>query len=176
MNSIPSHSSLHALANEQEWWFAASECHGILSALVALTHQNGWRDILFAGNAPTSAAFIPAWCDNLDAALASPELAYRLLLPEDGNCRDRAQALVQWTEGFLLAVHYLQRTHDLRLDAEEQAFIEDLQQLATLDSDLADDEDNLRQLTDLEEHCRMGVLMLHATQRKPSHPPGHTLH
>lgn len=165
MNSTPDYATLHEQISEQEWWFAASEVHGILSALIALNHSEAWPDMLFADQPPPAAIFFPAFCDELDRTLAANDFNYTLLLPENASCAERAEALVQWTEGFLLAAGYCQRHFAPQLDAEAQGFLDDLAQIATLDTDIGESESHDAELTDLEEHCRLGVMMLYAATR-----------
>ena len=176
MNSIPDHASLGDLITEQEWWFAASEWHGMVSALIALNHTHAWPDMLFSGHAPEAAAFIAPACVALEATLADDDLRYALLLPEDGDSATRAQALVEWVQGFLLAVNYLKRHQPSLLDADGQGFIDDLQAISTLDTDIDDSEETASELTELEEHCRMGVLMLYATAHRAARSDKEHLH
>lgn len=165
MNATFDYAMLRDHIDEEGWWFAASEVHGILSALVALNHADAWREMLFAGRPPASADFFAPFCKDLEAVLASDDLAYALLLPEEGSCAARAEALVQWAEGFLLAVHFCKQHFAVSLDAQAQGFVTDVTEIATLDTDVGEDEESQTALTDVEEHCRLGVMMLYAASR-----------
>lgn len=165
VNATPDYDSLHAEILREEWWFAASEVHGMISALIALNCADAWADVLFGETAPPAAAFFPDFCRQLDEILAANDFNYALLLPEEGTLGARAEALVQWAEGFLLAARYCKHHFDVVPDGEGQIFLDDVAQIAALDSDIADDEDNRAHLTDLEEHCRLGVIMLYASAR-----------
>lgn len=168
MNATPDYDTLREEIHNREWWFAASEVHGILSALIALNHADAWQDMLFADHPPPAAVFFPDFCTALDDVLAGHDFGYALLLPEEGTCAERADALVQWVEGFLLAANYCKRRFALTVDAQVQGFLDDLAQIATLDTDIADDEDSQTALTNLEEHCRLGVMMVYAASRSAS--------
>lgn len=164
--------TLHEHICRQEWWFAAAELHGILSALAALNRNEAWRDILFAGKAPPAAAHFPGICAELDRTLSANDFGYTLLLPENAAPAARAEALVQWAEGFLLAADYCRRTFALTLDDDAESYLGDLAQIATLDTAIPDSEEAQTELTDLEEHCRLGVIMLYAAARgKAAKPP-----
>ncbi|MDO5091169.1 MAG: UPF0149 family protein [Cardiobacteriaceae bacterium] len=172
MNSPENHAALQNLVEQHEWWFTASEAHGILSALVAFHHADAAPALL--GDAASVGDWLPALLRRLDEALSGDELAYQLWLPENADSAQRAEALVQWTLGFLLATNYCERNFALKLDSEAQDFVNDLQAISQLDTDIDDSEDNQAELTDLEEHCRMGALLLYATSRtRPQNTPTH---
>ena len=103
----------------------------------------------------------------IEETLAADALAYQLLLPEDGALAARAEALAAWAQGFTVAVHWLHPA----LDEDARAFLADLEEIGKLDYDLEDNEDNRRQLISLEEHCRMGALLIYAEcHQKPERP------
>ena len=102
----------------------------------------------------------------IEEALAGDALAYQLLLPEDGEFAARAEALAAWAQGFNLAIHWLQPT----LDDDARAFLADLAEIGKLDYNLDDNEENRRQLTSLEEHCRMGALLIYAECHRKEKP------
>jgi len=127
MTTQPHYDALEALIRERGWWFAASEAHGMQSALVACGSGARWPEILFAQG-------------EIDPLAA------------------RAEALVAWVQGFTVAAHWL----NPKLDDDCRAFLADLDEISKLDDRLADSEENRQMLTGLEEHCRMGALMLYA--------------
>ena len=146
MTAQPRYDALADLIAAREWWFAASEAHGILSALIACNHRLSLQ---------------------IEETLAADALAYQLLLPEDGALAARAEALAAWAQGFTVAVHWLHPA----LDEDARAFLADLEEIGKLDYDLEDNEDNRRQLISLEEHCRMGALLIYAEcHQKPEKP------
>ena len=172
MNSISDHSSLQNLIDQHEWWFGASEAHGILSALVAFNHADAATTLL--GNQAANGKWLPLFCRHLDEALSGEELAYQLLLPDGDDNAKYAESLVQWVQGFLLATGYCQRTFSLHLDEEAQDFMNDLKAISQLDTDIDDSEDNQAELAELVEHCRMGALLLYAASR--TRPENSTMH
>ena len=169
MTTQPRYDALAALIAAREWWFGASEVQGILSALVACNQGRRWAEILFAqGEIDTIAheAF-DRLSLQIEEALAADALSYQLLLPEDGTLAARAEALAAWAQGFAVAIHWLQP----KLEDDARAFLADLEEIGKLDCDLDDSEENRRQLTSLEEHCRMGALLIYTENHKPQEKP-----
>ena len=169
MTAQPRYDALADLIAAREWWFAASEAHGILSALVACNHGGRWPEILFAKGEVDAIAHeaFDRFSLQIEETLAAEALAYQLLLPEDGALAARAEALAAWAQGFTVAVHWLHPA----LDDDARAFLADLEEIGKLDYDLEDNEDNRRQLISLEEHCRMGALLIYAEcHQKPERP------
>ena len=143
MTTQPHYDALEALIRERGWWFAASEAHGMQSALVACGSGARWPEILFAQGEVDALAreAFDRLAAQIEETLAGEALDYQLLLPEEGTLAARAEALVAWVQGFTVAAHWLN---------------------PKLDDRLADSEENRQMLTGLEEHCRMGALMLYA--------------
>ncbi len=169
MTTQPRYDALAALIATREWWFGASEVQGILSALVACNQGGRWAEILFAqGEIDTIAheAF-DRLSRQIEETLAADALSYQLLLPEDGTLAARAEALAAWAQGFTVAIHWLQP----ELEDDARAFLVDLEEIGKLDYDLDDNEENRRQLTSLEEHCRMGALLIYTENHKPQEKP-----
>ena len=169
MTTQPRYDALAALIATREWWFGASEVQGILSALVACNQGGRWAEILFAQGEIDSIAHeaFDRLSRQIEETLAADALSYQLLLPEDGTLAARAEALAAWAQGFTVAIHWLQP----ELEDDARAFLVDLEEIGKLDYDLDDNEENRRQLTSLEEHCRMGALLIYTECHKPQEKP-----
>ena len=169
MTTQPRYDALAALIATREWWFGASEVQGILSALVACNQGGRWAEILFAQGEIDSIAHeaFDRLSLQIEETLAADALSYQLLLPEDGTLAARAEALAAWAQGFAVAIHWLQP----KLEDDARAFLADLEEIGKLDCDLDDSEENRRQLTSLEEHCRMGALLIYTENHKPQEKP-----
>ncbi len=169
MTTQPRYDALAALIATREWWFGASEVQGILSALVACNQGGRWAEILFAQGEIDSIAHeaFDRLSRQIEETLAADALSYQLLLPEDGTLAARAEALAAWAQGFTVAIHWLQP----ELEDDARAFLADLEEIGKLDYDLDDNEENRRQLTSLEEHCRMGALLIYTENHKPQEKP-----
>lgn len=158
--------ALNTLITRSNWWFSPSELHGILSALSGVNRAADWSAIIALGNDTTATHSIPELQQHINQSLANNDLSYQLLLADDNNLAERAESLAMWAQGFTLAINYLREQHHLpQLDEASLDFIADLTEIAKLDSALPDTEDNRQQLTELEEHARMGALMLYAASR-----------
>ena len=169
MTTQPRYDALAALIATREWWFGASEVQGILSALVACNQGGRWAEILFAQGEIDSIAHeaFDRLSRQIEETLAADALSYQLLLPEDGTLAARAEALAAWAQGFTVAIHWLQP----ELEDDARAFLADLEEIGKLDYNLDDNEENRRQLTSLEEHCRMGALLIYTENHKPQEKP-----
>lgn len=158
------HDALVKMITEQQWWFGASELHGILSALCSLNQARQWSSVLAmpSDDAPGK-QLIPELLQHIDTRLQGSDLSFRLLLPENVTLAERAEALRDWAQGFSLASLFLREKHLLMpLSEEGQEFLHDLSEIQKLDYALQDSEENQQLLTDLEEHCRLGSLLLFA--------------
>lgn len=166
MNTPIDYNTLAQHIYHQQWWFTPSECHGLLTALLCFKQKNHYSNLLFTqALEPKTQTLFTQLIQNIETALQSNDLNYQLLLPEDNvTLSQRAQALTEWAKGFLLATHHAQQNvSNIKLDEDCQEFLTDLQSVMELETNLPDSEDNQRLLTEVEEHCRMGALLLYAT-------------
>lgn len=154
------HAALSQLIAAQDWWFAASELHGILSALAAFKHRQAATALLAESSADNLSQELLQHCE---AALADESLSYQLLLAEETELAQRAESFVDWCQGFLLAVQFLSQEQQLRIEDEQiSQFIAELGEFSQLDTAIDNSEDNALALVNLEEHCRLGVMMIYA--------------
>lgn len=165
MTTQPRYDALETLIRERGWWFTASEVHGIETALVACGSGKRWPEILFARGEIEALAHeaFNRLAAQIEETLADDAFDYQLLLPEEGMLDARAEALVAWAQGFTVAMRWLEPG----LDGDCRAFLADLEEIGKLDDHLVDNEENRQMLTGLEEHCRMGVVMLYTYCHKP---------
>lgn len=154
------YAALAALIAQEGWWFDGAELHGILSAFSAFNQAALAPNLLAEADAQQLSEELLAHCDS---SLQDNSLTYQLLLSDEEPLFLRAESLVNWCQGFLLAYQFMQEQGKLEIKDESiEQFIAELREIAELDIALADNEDNARQLTDIEEHCRLGVLMIYA--------------
>lgn len=173
MQTKLNYQALETLIHNQHWWFDASELQGILTGLICCQQEALWSALLFAHELDNSShqALFERLNQTLEQALAADSLRYQLLLPSDGSLSARAIALTQWCKGMVMAVNYVKQQSPLKLDQDSLEFMQDLNSIIELDTQLSDDETNQRHLNQLEEHCRMGALLLFADvhrQKKPN--------
>ncbi len=101
--------------------------------------------------------------------LENDSLEFDLLVPDDdAELSDRAKALGQWCEGFLFGLG-LAGTHDpAKLPKEANELVNDLTEIARIDSDLEADEDNEIAYTELVEYLRAATLLMREHTALPS--------
>lgn len=94
--------------------------------------------------------------------LADPLLSFQLLLPSlDLPIGVRAQALVQWMDGFLQGLGE-SGIRERDMNAEARELLKDFLEISQLDTDLEDDnETDEKNLFELVEYCRVAVLSLY---------------
>lgn len=159
--------ALQKLIQQNNGWFTPSELHGILTALTIFQPQADWKTLLAINHEDAIAKLIPELQHHIEQHLASNNLDYQLLLADEEALSLCAESLAMWAQGFILAMQYLRENQQLpKLDDSSQEFCQDLAEIAKLDSTLANTEENHRQLMELEEHSRLGALMLFASMRK----------
>ncbi len=164
MKAQLNYQAFNKLIDEQKWWFTASECHGLLTALICFNQFDAWSNILFKDiklSELLQKVFIQMG-QKIEADLQNNELLFQLLIPQNLTLQEKAEALIFWAEGFIIASNHTNQHYQVKLDKNGQEFINDLQEIIRLDTNLANNEENHRLLTDLEEHCRMGALLIYA--------------
>ncbi len=96
------------------------------------------------------------------SGLADPLLSFQLLLPGlDLPIAVRAEALVQWMDGFLQGLGE-SGIRERDMNAEARELLKDFLEISELDTDLQDDNENdEKNLFELVEYCRVAVLSLY---------------
>lgn len=168
MNPI-NHAALNELARQRKWWFGPSELHGLASALCSFGATYKWAQLLVLDpQTSPEKEVIPRLIEHIDHALQNNDLDFSLLLPSNAPLAQRAQALTSWAEGFSLVARYLREERLFpTLDPSSEEFLHDITEIARLDAFLYDNEENRRFLSTLEEHGRMGTLLLYANVHQP---------
>jgi len=93
--------------------------------------------------------------------LADPTLNFLLLIADDDHSlTDQAHTLVEWCQGFLvgLGLSKVQASDEQVLE-----MIKDISEIAQLDAELMDNEDNAEDLFEIIEFVRIGVLFIQET-------------
>jgi yecA family protein len=101
--------------------------------------------------------------------LQNDSLAFEPLLPDDeAPLSERAQALGQWCEGFLLGVGLAESHDPAKLPREANEVINDLTEIARIDTDTEADEDSEIAYTELVEYLRAATLLVREHTALPS--------
>ena len=99
--------------------------------------------------------------NNTSEQLADPTLNFWPVIADDMcTLREQANTLVEWCQGFLvgLGLSSVETT-----DEEVLEMIKDISEIAPLDADLLDSEENTQDLYEIVEFVRIGVLFIQET-------------
>lgn len=159
----------------------AADCHGLLSGLICATgfaDPKIWMGQVFEAYNPKDATQVEA-AGQLQALyeqtltrLNSPELDFRLLLPDDEDAlRDRTESLGSWCGGFLSGLGLGGIADTAKLPDTVSELLDDLAQIARVDFELEDpDEAELAAFEEVVEYVRVGVLYINE-ELQPSKAP-----
>ncbi len=146
-----------------------SEVHGVLVGMLVRTPEKGveeWIALLELIDMDTSVLTDRVKGIMQDVhlktrdALASDEYEFQLLMPaDDYDLGERANALAVWSSGFISGFG-LASEHKVELDTELVELLNHLHSISQLDDQLGESEENEKDLYELYEYVRLGVLML----------------
>ncbi|WP_374663015.1 UPF0149 family protein [Acinetobacter sp.] len=148
-----------------------SELHGLLTGIVCVTEvptRDEWQQILATLEvteiSEEAIAILTDETEDIAHALSEDELDYLPLLPDDEHSlSERVQALADWCAGVVLGFG-LASGH---LRAEEQELIEHLQDVASVEFDEADDdEEGEESYQELYEFVRLIPISLSMGRKK----------
>jgi hypothetical protein len=148
----------------------AADCHGLLAGLVCATgfaDPKVWMAQIFDAYNPKDLLQADAARQLQDlsqetlAALNSPELDFRLLLPDDEDpLGARTEALGSWCGGFLSGLGLGGLSERSQLPEPVAELLDDLGQIARVEFELDEpDEEEQAAFTELVEYVRVGVLL-----------------
>jgi len=101
--------------------------------------------------------------------LRNDSLEFEPLLPDDAApLPERARELGQWCEGFLFGLGVAGSHQPAKLPREANEVVNDLTEIARVDTDLTADEDNEMAFTELVEYLRAATLLLREHTALPS--------
>lgn len=157
------HQSLQGTALEP------SEMHGLITGW--LSSGSSWSEIEarsalghWLDDSPPNEALefvAKSLADKILDQLRDSELAYRLLLPDDGaDINFRRQAISDWCSGFLAGFGTSGRVQQDDLQPEVSEVFIDLARIAGLDEDMESNEENESDLLEIEEYVRMAAMMI----------------
>lgn len=145
---------------------SAAEAHGLLSGLLCLDARLGsrqWLEKLLGQEAASLGADDEAVMEELyhhtREEMGADDFSYSLLLPDDEEAlTDRAQALGEWCQGFLMGLGY-QRAAEGVWPGDTREILEDILQISTIDpSDVSESDEG--DYLELEEYLRASVQLI----------------
>lgn len=108
--------------------------------------------------------------EQTEAGLKDQDLGFKLLIAdEDFSLNERMQTLLEWSEGFLSALADNEAYKAGQLSDDLKEALQDLEQIATMNESLDDDEQNEQDLFAISEYVRMTAMMLY-TECNPDAP------
>lgn len=117
-----------------------------------------------------SAEALLGWRRQTLEALADSALNYEPLLPDElFSLAERARGLQEWSLGFLEVLEDAGDTPRKHWSAALSEAIDDLAELAQMETDLDESSDNENDLFALTEHARMAAMLLY-TEQHPGQP------
>jgi hypothetical protein len=106
--------------------------------------------------------------DSIDQELESDSSSLVLLLPDDDYAlSERAEALAIWVRGFLEGIALTAGTALSKVDKELQEIIRDLVNISQMDTRVSAGEEGERELFEVAEYVKVGVLNLYADFNQP---------
>lgn len=146
----------------------ASECHGILCALVCgngFVREQDIRDYLLDKDVimheDKCLKYLFSLAEDIAATMRHDDCGLRLFLMDDGCMSDRCRSLAEWCQGFISGIG-LSGIAEQQLSSESRELIDDFYSITNLDvdSEIDDDNDNDAALTELVEYVRIGMLFI----------------
>jgi len=184
---LPSFEKITTILETAELYTNASETHGVLSGLVCggvKLDDQSWRthfnDVVNEGMG------LPAHIQRLVESIygqvvnqiTDDGLGFKLLLPDDDAPLDeRAEAMAQWAQGFLVGFGMVQQGLNQAAD-EIQELIRDIRDISQVSLDFEqEDEESEIAFAEIVEYLRVGAMLCFNTfSRQPAEPVSKTLH
>ena len=146
-----------------------SEVHGVLVGMLVQVPKRGvddWLALLDMIDMDVSAlddrakSILQEIYQATRDGLASDQYDFQLLMPaDDYEVGERANALAVWSSGFITG-YGMAAEHKRSLPSELVELLNHLHAISELDDQMSDSEENEKDLYELYEYVRLGVLML----------------
>ncbi|TCV92100.1 hypothetical protein EC912_10894 [Luteibacter rhizovicinus] len=174
------------LVNRLKLATTVSELHGSLAGFISgggRFHTGGVLEALHLEAGTTASEddlkLLSRFRDETEKDLDDSDLVFQPWLPDDdSSLTERAEALVEWTRGFLggLGLGGAARAKG-KLSKEAQEVLKDMATIASTEFDFAEDsEEDEDSLIEITEFVRVGALLLHAELSNVERPASDTLH
>ena len=184
---LPSFEKITQTLEAADLYTNASETHGILSGLVCggvKLDDQSWRglfnDVVNEGmGLPSNAQrLVESVYGQVVNQITDDGLGFQLLLPDDDVPLDeRAEAMAQWAQGFLVGFGMVQQALNQASD-EIQELIRDIRDISQVSLDFEqEDEDSEIAFAEIVEYLRVGgMLCFNTFSRKSATPVSKTVH
>lgn len=184
---LPSFIKITQILEDAELYTNASETHGVLSGLVCggiSLDKNSWQgffnDVVNEGMGLPSPAKKLVECiyGQVVRQFTDDGLGFQLLLPDDDLPLDeRAEAMAQWAQGFLVGFGMVQQALN-EASSEIQELIRDIRDISQVAFDFEqEDEESEIAFSEIVEYLRVGAMLcFNSFSRKPDLPVSKTVH
>ena len=142
-----------------------SEVHGFASGWIASGSSWNNAQVSFIETfqiepKPALLETLEEMAKDIETSLADVDFGFGLLLPgESSLINARRQALSNWCRGFLTGFGLTGRFQDAELSEEVQELLRDFAQIAQVNEEIPEDDENESDLTEITEYVRMGAIM-----------------
>ena len=151
---------------------SAAEVHGLVAGLLSagstmspaagLSALREWLETDVVIDA-THGELLSQVFSDVAAGLLDPEFNFHLLVPDDETTIAlRSQALGEWCSGFLGGFGLAGRFQNGDLSDDLRELLADLSNIANLDEEVPEDEENEGDLLEITEYVRMSALLVFA--------------
>lgn len=185
MDTSIDHDRLQTALDEAALGIDASELHGLLTGHVcgggAMDRGQVLKTLALDNDDPRLDTLMSELYDDCLAHLGNLDMGLDLLLPADGRpLRERADAMVDWTRGFLGGFG-LSGAQSAQLSDDGREVLRDLGAIATSQLALDEDEDADSDVDEsaqmeLVEYVRVGAMLLHAELAQDARPSDDKTH
>ncbi|WP_019616435.1 UPF0149 family protein [Psychromonas ossibalaenae] len=184
---LPSFEKITQTLEDADLFTNASETHGVLSGLVCggvKLDDQSWRphfnDVVNEGlGLPRNAQkLVESIYGQVVNQFTDDGMGFNLLLPNDDVPLDeRAEAMAQWAQGFLVGFGMVQQALNQASD-EIQELIRDIRDISQVSLDFEqEDEESEIAFAEIVEYLRVGAMLcFNAFSRKAPAPVSKTLH
>lgn len=172
-----------------------SELHGLIVGELSgglLRHQDSWLDLalehmgvehLNIEKQPNLKEDLYTYYQDVASGIEQDSSAFGIMLPDDDYpLTERVEALGLWVRGFLEGIAIAANTGLNQVDDDLKEILQDLVDISQLDARTEGSETGEKELFEVSEYVRIGVLNLYAEFNEPDLPeqqdeaPQPTLH
>lgn len=167
MNHALYYQAVEAVVRQGFEVVSAAEAHGLLAGLLCMDagiDSGLWLQRLFAPDTPPPPAqaltLLAEVFDTTRRQLDDRDFSFDLLLPDDDSpLTERADALGEWCQGFLVGIGY--GGHNADWPGECTEILHDFVEISRLDPEVSGEADE-NAYAELVEYVRVGVQAIHS--------------
>lgn len=170
MERLGDFSAVQHCLEDQDSEMGAAEAHGLASGMLCAnpnTTLDAWLQAVFETGhqtrklQPEEVPDLIALFEGTSELLQNDQFGFDLLFPEEGaTLNQQARALGDWCQGFLYGLACGGMTDQSNWAEDSQGILHDLSEIAKLDDDTNEQDEDERALTELREYVRVAVQII----------------